>query len=125
MGTVTTDVIRLDSSLKKQAESVGEVFNRKASQQIEYWAKIGQALERMDSVSIDKIRECLSGKTSLDELKAEEKAIALVRLHEMETNAVFTDFSVFKHKAGLPHTTLDKKGCVVRVFPDGRKEIIQ
>jgi hypothetical protein len=42
MGTST---VRLDQKLVERAASVGKIFGRSTSKQIEHWAKIGEIME--------------------------------------------------------------------------------
>lgn len=125
MSSSATEVLRVSSSLKKAAADQGRLFNRKAAQQLEYWAQIGRTLESLPSVSLDRIRACLQAESNLDDLNTEEKAIAFARLHDLECQVSFDDLGTHKHKAGQAYTALDKQGRVIRVHPDGKKEILK
>jgi ParD-like antitoxin of type II bacterial toxin-antitoxin system len=82
--TAKTHVLRLSAELSLAAETAGARFQRKASQQIEYWASLGRALENMPGVSFKRIEAALSAKIDFDRLSADERAIALVDLNHRE-----------------------------------------
>lgn len=124
MASPATEVIRISSALKRSAEREGEVFNRKAAQQIEFWAEIGRNLERLGHVSLEQIRKALLAKANPDDLSPEETAVYYTWLDELDTRATFPSMAEHKHAAGLAYTALDDAGQVVRIHPDGRTEIL-
>lgn len=124
MGAVATDVIRVKHSLKQQAELEGKVLNRRAAEQIEHWATLGRTLERMEGVSLNRVRDCLEARHNVDELNLEEKALVYATLHNYETHAVFPDVAQIKQQSGLAYTELNADGEVIRIQPDGTQTIL-
>lgn len=125
MAAAATDVIRIKHALKQQAELEGKVLNRRAAEQIEHWATLGRTLERMEGVSLNRVRDCLEAKHNVDELNLEEKALVYATLHKYETHAVFPDFAAIKQQSGLAYTELNADGEVVRIQPDGSQSVVK
>lgn len=116
-----TSVLRVSSELSEAAEEVGAKFHRKGAQQIEYWARLGRALETLPGITHQKIDAALSARLAFDELNAEERAIALARLGHMELEREAPPHMTSEHGA----YTRDDRGRLVHVLPNGKHQLVK
>jgi hypothetical protein len=114
-----TGVMRLSNALIRTAERAGTTFHRKAAQQIEYWARLGRALEAMPGVSHERIHAALTAGLAFDALSAEERAIALMRLGNLEMNRQSPPLKPGRKGARYGR---DAAGNLLRLLPDGQRE---
>jgi hypothetical protein len=117
-----SDVLRISRSLSRAAEKAGAVFQRKAGQQIEYWASLGRALEAMPGISHEKIGAALTAALDFDALDVEERALVLARLGHAEATRRAPPMAP---SAGGALYGRDAKGRLVRVLPDGSRERVK
>jgi hypothetical protein len=115
--------VKISSELVASARQVSAVWSRSMTQQIEYWARLGRALERSPSVSMSRVQTALQGQLEFDELNADERALVLGRLEAM----VFDpqgDVTLQRQlrETGHAYTAMDEKGALVKVRP-GAKQI--
>ncbi len=72
---VSSNPIRLDADIVAAARQVAPMMARSVAQQIAHWARIGRELEAHPGVSVEKIRDVLSGAKSYDQLSVEEQSV--------------------------------------------------
>ncbi len=120
-----TTAIKITDDIADAARIESAAMNRSMTEQLEYWARLGRALERLPGVSMDKIRSVLNAGREFDALNADERAVALGALETLTFNPK-GDRSLQREKshAGLAYTVLNEAGEVVEVQPNGRKRII-
>lgn len=120
-----TTAIKITDDIADAARLESAAMNRSMTEQLEYWARIGRALERLPGVSMDKIRDVLNAGREFDALNADERAVALGALESLTFNPKGDrTLQKEKSKAGVPYTTLNDAGQVVEVQPNGRKRLI-
>ena len=73
MGTGTTIRISAEMTTISRAESAP--MHRSIDSQIEYWARIGRAVERSGHFDYNKIKEALLGRLEIDALNEWEKPV--------------------------------------------------
>jgi len=110
--------VKISSELLASARQESAVWSRSMTQQIEYWARLGRALERSPSVSISRVQAALQAQLEFDDLNADERALVLGRLEAM----VFDprgDGALQRElrEAGHAYTAMDEKGVLVKVRP--------
>jgi hypothetical protein len=110
--------VKISSELLASARQESAVWSRSMTQQIEYWARLGRALERSPSVSISRVQAALQAQLEFDDLNADERALVLGRLEAM----VFDprgDGALQRElrEAGHAYTAMDEKGALVKVRP--------
>ncbi len=66
---------RIETDLFEAAQSVGAVMSRSATQQINYWARIGREFESASGVNQRDIAAVLAGRRRYDALGALEQAV--------------------------------------------------
>lgn len=57
--------IKLSSLFVGEARREAEMLHRSVGAQVEYWAKLGRALENTPGFSLERVREALEGKLSI------------------------------------------------------------
>ncbi|MFL6062891.1 MAG: TA system antitoxin ParD family protein [Marmoricola sp.] len=66
---------RIEADLFEAAASTGAVVRRSATQQLNYWARLGREFESARGVSQRDIEAVLSGRSSYDDLGALDQAV--------------------------------------------------
>ncbi len=72
--------VKLSDDLVETARHESRVWSRSMTQQIEYWARIGRALERTGVISHERVRAALTAELDFDELHTEERLAVLGQL---------------------------------------------
>lgn len=67
--------IRISSEMTDLTRAESELMRRSMGNQVEYWARIGRAVERSGRFSYDKIKAALMGRLAIDELNEWEKPV--------------------------------------------------
>jgi hypothetical protein len=117
--------VKINDDIATAARAEAELMNRSTTEQLEYWTRIGRALERLPDVSMAKVRAVLDAGRDFDDLNADERAIALGALETLTFNPK-GDRALQREKAAAGHvyTALDNAGRVVEVRPGGRRRVI-
>jgi len=111
---------RVDRELLESARVVGDTMSRSAPQQLAHWARIGREIELGSSVTQSKIANTLAGRTSYDDLNADEQAVVRAgwadRAAELLANLnLAAEFAT----DGRTYVDLDHKARVVLHAADG------
>lgn len=69
--------VKLSDDLVAAARHQSKIWSRSMTQQIEYWARIGRAIERSGAISHDRVAKALAAQLAFDSLGAEERMAAL------------------------------------------------
>jgi hypothetical protein len=114
--------VKVSKELLASARRESTVWSRSMTQQIEYWARLGRALERSPSVNLSRVQAALQAQVAFDDLNGDERALVLGRLEAM----VFDpqgDATLERElrEAGRSYSTLDEKGVMVKVRPAGMR----
>jgi hypothetical protein len=114
--------VKVSKELLASARQESAVWSRSMTQQIEYWARLGRALERSPSVNLSRVQAALQAQVAFDDLNGDERALALGRLEAI----VFDpqgDPTLERElrEAGRSYSTLDEKGVMVKVRPAGKR----
>lgn len=117
--------IKINDDIAAAARAEAELMNRSMTEQLEYWARVGRALERLPGVSMAKVRAVLNAGRDFDDLDTDERAVALGMLETLTFNPK-GDRGLQREKssAGQSYTVLDDAGRVVEVRPGGRRRVI-
>lgn len=115
MGTTPT---RVDQALFDAAKTAGSVHSRSAAQQIDHWARIGQAVEASPQVKHEQIERVLRGQESYDGLDDDAQAIVRARWDaQLAKDLAEADFTEELDAAGLPWAEADADGNIVMHDP--------
>ncbi len=117
--------LKINDDIATAARAESRLAQRSLTQQVEYWARLGRALERMPGMSMERIRQVLAAETDFDALSADERALTLGALETLTFNpggdrALKRD----KKAVGQAYTTLDAAGRIVEVGRGGKKRVI-
>lgn len=111
MGTTPT---RVDQALFDAAKAAGTVHSRSAAQQIDHWARIGQAVEASPQVRHEQIERVLRGQESYDGLDDDAQAIVRARWDaQLAKDLAEADFTEELDAAGIPWAEADADGSIV------------
>lgn len=117
--------LKLSTELVDSARTPAALWHRSTTAQIEYWARIGRALESMQGVRLQQVAEALAAEYRYDNLSAPEQAIALANLEEqLMQPGGDREFHAGKAAEGLSYTSIDVNGGIVEVAPDGSRTLI-
>lgn len=117
--------IKINDVLAAATRSEADLMSRSMTEQVEHWARIGRAVERMPGISTRRIRAALAAETEFDALEDDERAVTLGVLE----SAVFNpdgdrELQRDKRDNAQPYTALDEQGRVVEVAADGRERVL-
>lgn len=69
--------VKLSSAFIDEVRQEASVVHRSVGAQVEYWAKLGRAVENAPGFGIDRVRQALDGRLKLENLSAEEQDAVL------------------------------------------------
>lgn len=120
----TTTSIRLSDTLISEARRDAETFNRTISGQIEYWVRLGQAVEAVPGFDMQRVRAALAGQFDAELLSPDEKQVFEDHLGESfaSPSAKSTTFMRELRKAGGA-VGYDEAGRYARTLPGGGVEV--
>lgn len=75
-----SSAVKLSTDLVEAARHESRVSSRSMTQQIEYWARIGRAIERTGAIEHDRVCAALRAELAFDELNTEERMAVLGQL---------------------------------------------
>jgi hypothetical protein len=119
-------VVRLEAELVEAAADTGRRERRSARQQLEHWARIGQAFCAHESATRRHIEAAVRGDLPISELSEEERLVANTELDvAIRERAAAAEFGQERLDAGLSAVAVDESGNLVRFYPDGRHEPLE
>lgn len=113
--------VKLSGDLVAQARREAEVVHRSVGAQVEYWARLGRAVENTPGFGIDRVRQALEGHLKLEDLSVAEQDAAFDRLgtdadpRAAEVQAYYAALGAQEGAVGR-----DDKGRLVRRMASGR-----
>jgi hypothetical protein len=69
----TYTTIKLTTELVDHAREMGAVFNRSIGGQIEYWVRLGKAVEQVPGYTMERVQAALEGRFDAAQLSEEEQ----------------------------------------------------
>jgi hypothetical protein len=117
-----SSAVKISAELAESARQESAISARSMTQQIEYWARIGRALERSPSVSMSRVQAALKARLDYDALNADERAVVLGRVeaHVFDPQGSSSLHREFR-KAGRSYSAVDEDGAMVKVLPSGER----
>jgi hypothetical protein len=117
--------VKLSGDFVDQARREAEVVHRSVGAQVEYWARLGRAVENTPGFGIDKVRQALDGQLRLKAGTAAERdpfeaLSAEFDAPSAETRAYYAQLGQRPGAVGL-----DEKGRLVRRESSGRLKQIR
>lgn len=125
MASTTTRPVRISADLVDQAANDASLFHRSTAAQLEYWARIGQAVEGAPGYTLDRVRAALDGRLSADALEPDEREIFDDQLGEAFSTPSAKAQAFFANRrqrgGGIGY---DDEGRLVRGLPGGQVEVL-
>jgi hypothetical protein len=78
--------VKLSSAFIDEARREASVVHRSVGAQVEYWARLGRAVENAPAFGINRVRQALEGHLKLENLSAEEQAAIFDQLGDQFDN---------------------------------------
>jgi len=78
--------VKLSSAFVNEVRQEASVVHRSVGAQVEYWAKLGRAIETAPGFGIDRVRKALDGHAQLETLSAEEQDAVFDQLGDLFDN---------------------------------------
>jgi len=113
--------LKLSSAFIDEARKEASVFHRSVGAQVEYWARLGRAVETTPGFGADRVRLALGGRLKLEALSPEEQDVVFDRLGDQfdnpsaELKAHYAELGRLEGAVGA-----DAKGPWVRREASGR-----
>ena len=113
--------VKLSGDFVEQARKEAEVVHRSLGAQVEYWARLGRAVENTPGFGIDRVHQALEGRLKLEDLSEAEQDEAFDRLgtgadpRDAEVRAYYAALGAQEGAVGR-----DDKGRLVRRMASGR-----
>lgn len=116
---------RVAADVAATAASVASSENRTATEQINYWARIGMQVERAASVDNRRVLAVVVGEAQFSTLSPEERTVAHgmidARIAERVSNQ---SFGAEVRAAGQVTVSLDDEGNLIEIAPDGSRRTL-
>lgn len=116
---------RVAADLMATAVAVAAAESRTATEQINYWARIGMQIERAGSVTSRRVLAVAAGEAQFATLTPVERdaAHALIDARQAEVVAA-SRFGVETRAAGHATVSIDDDGYLVEIAPDGAQRFL-
>jgi hypothetical protein len=113
--------VKLATALVEEARQDGEAMQRSIAGQVEYWARLGQAVETMPSMTLERIRAAMKGLHPVEQLSVDERAIFddMVSLERWRHSQDGNTELAKKFMAEAGHVGRDDAGNLVETVGDG------
>jgi hypothetical protein len=117
--------IKLSAELVEEARASAAIFQRSIGGQVEYWARLGQAVERAPGFTLDRIRAALDGRFDPEALSEAERLIYDDLDFERSLEPTPAGIAAGERLQTTPGATgYDDDGRLVKVRRDGTREVI-
>lgn len=117
---------RFSAELFESAQAVGEVENRSARQQLEYWASTGRAVTAPNSSAQSRIEAVFAGRLSRRSL-TDDEAHSFDAQFDARTEVRMAQADIPERRAAEGHRSfhLDADGQVIETHPDGTQSPVR
>jgi ParD-like antitoxin of type II bacterial toxin-antitoxin system len=113
--------VKLSSTFVDEVRQEASVVHRSVGAQVEYWARLGRAVENAPGFGIDRVRQALDGRLTLETLSVEEQDAVFDRLDDQFDNPpadVKAQYAELGRREGA--VGADTQGRLVRREASGR-----
>lgn len=111
---------RVNADVADAASSVASVENRSATEQINYWARLGMQVERASSLEGRRILDVVSGSAQFSTLSDQDRVVAHATIDaQMAERVAGENFGESARKSGQVSVFLDDDGSIVEIGADG------
>lgn len=117
---------RIAPDVYAAARRVAARESRSATQQIDYWLRIGQGYAMQQSASRRRIEAVLTGTLPMSALRADERLVVNAELDAAVTvQAAATPLGASATGDGVTTVALDEQGRLVEYRPDGTSVVLE
>lgn len=125
MTQIADKVTRFDSTLVDSAIAEGRRQNRTGRQQLEYWARIGQAMTAHETSALSRVQQALSGTLPTADLTDEEGRLFHAEVDVKIADSLSdTDYQATLAARGITTVVLDEQGRLTERSPDGTTRLL-
>lgn len=118
----TSMPMRVTADIAATAVRVAPAENRTATEQVNYWARIGMQVERSTSLEGRRLRAVIAGDAPFSSLAPEERTIAHATIDARIAERVAEQrFGAAARKAGQVTVSIDDDGTLVEIAEDGSR----
>lgn len=116
---------RVTGDLATAAASVAAMEHRTATEQINYWARIGMQVERSTSASSRRVMAVVTGDAQFSTLSPEERTVVHATVDARMAERTATQrFGRELRKAGRVTVSIDDEGNLIEIAPDGARRTL-
>lgn len=120
MAKQRTTPTRISADIAEAAAAVGPVEHRSASEQINYWARVGMEIERSNAFDPRRVFAVAAGQEQFSTLSPDERAVAHALVNaRIKARAADEHFGAAARARGETTVSLDDEGRLVQIAPDG------
>lgn len=113
---------RVTADIAAAAASVALTENRTATEQINYWLRIGMQVERSASVANRRVLAVIAGDAQFATLTPDERAVAHATIDALTAErAAKQRFGPSARKAGQTTVSIDDDGNLIEIAPNGTR----
>lgn len=118
----TSTPTRVAADIAAAAAAVGPTESRTATEQINYWVRIGMQVERSGSVAHRQIMAVAAGEAQFSTLRPDERVLAHSLIDARIAERVARQrFGPDARKAGQITVSVDDDGNLIEIAPDGHR----
>jgi len=116
---------RVTADVFEAAAAVAALDHRSATEQINYWARIGMQVERSGTLAHRKVREAAAGRAQFAELADPDRQIAHALIDAaMSERVASARFGRSARTEGKRTVSLDDDGALIEISPDGTTRLL-
>jgi hypothetical protein len=125
MTKVQGKVTRFSADLVAAAAYEGPRQSRSASQQLDYWVRVGRAVTSVESAERTKVEAVLAGRAPWSGLTPQEAAVVNAEISAtIEAGVAKLDLAAEHAAEGVTTVALDEQGRLVEYRPDGTSSVL-
>ena len=122
MSKGTSTPMRVTADVAATAGRVAPAEHRTATEQVNYWARIGMQVERATSVEGRRLRAVIAGEAPFSSLAPEERTVAHATIDARIAERVAERrFGPAARRAGQVTVSIDDEGKLVEIAADGTR----
>jgi deoxyxylulose-5-phosphate synthase len=120
MAKTASTPTRVSADVFEAATSVAAVEHRTATEQVNYWARIGMQIERSGTLAHRKVVDVAAGRAQFAELTGHDRQVAHALVDAAIAERVASArFGTAARAEGKRTVSLDENGTLIEIGPDG------
>ena len=120
MAKTASTPTRVSADVFEAAAAVGRLEHRTATEQVNYWARIGMQIERSGTLAHRKVLDVAAGRSQFSELSDHDRQVAHALVDAAIAERVATaQFGPSARADGKRTVSIDEDGMLIEIGPDG------